>query len=113
MNIEIQTTTDRVLVAIEGDLTLHEARALRRALLEPTSGPASVDIDLGRVPYIDSAGIATLFEAHRRSGRAGGRLVLVDPTAQVREVLRMMRLDTVFVIEGTGVGSSPGPPGGR
>lgn len=87
------------VVRIEGDLVLASARALRRALSGFAPGrELGVVVDLEKVGYMDSSGIATLFEAFQRVRRAGGRFELASLQRQTAELLRLCRLDRVFSI---------------
>ena len=59
-------------------------------------GHYDLAINLAAVTSIDSEGIGQLASLLLRIGRRGGRLVLVDPSAPVKRVLAITRLDTVF-----------------
>ena len=63
-----------------------------------TRGHHDIAIDLAAVASIDSEGIGQLASLLLRIGRRGGRLVLVDPSAPVKRVLAVTRLDTVFEV---------------
>lgn len=53
-----------------------------------------VILDLGRVDAIDAGGLGALVSLHA----AGICLKLMHPTAQVREILRLTKLDSIFEI---------------
>jgi anti-anti-sigma factor len=53
--------------------------------------PHALMLELGRLDYISSAGIRSLFQARRVLGRQGGKLLAVNPQAQIREVLELVR----------------------
>jgi anti-anti-sigma factor len=73
-----------------------------RRLLDEASAlaPERLVVDLRAVPRIDAAGIVLLLWAHRAMVRAGGRLVLRSPAAQVRRMLALARVDQVLEVEG-------------
>jgi anti-sigma B factor antagonist len=88
---------------VVGDITLYNAPEVRKSLLgtlrEP--GVSRVIVNLGKVNYIDSAGIASLVEALKisRDLKKGFALYGLSPTA--REVLELTRLLRVFEVHGT------------
>jgi anti-sigma B factor antagonist len=60
--------------------------------------PARLVLDLSRVPFMDSSGVATLIEALQLQRRAGSKLVLHGLQPKVRGIFEIARLDTVFTI---------------
>jgi anti-anti-sigma factor len=63
MNIEERTVGDVMVLAIKGDITMGESAATRvadkvRSLLQ--EGHDRLVLDLGRVRYVDSAGLGEL-----------------------------------------------------
>ena len=55
-------------------------------------------VDLSRVTYIDSSGLAALIEAMQKMDGCGGKLVLAGLQENVRPIFEIARLDQVFVI---------------
>jgi anti-sigma B factor antagonist len=53
-------------------------------------------LNLAGVAYIDSTGLGELAAAHATVARQGGRIVLVNLTARVQDLLAICRLLTVF-----------------
>ncbi len=83
-----------------GDVTIHTSPKLReqlKALLVPDTH--EVRVLLGEVEFMDSSGIATLVEGLRWSRASGGRFVLAGLHDNVRDVLSLAKLDSVFDIE--------------
>jgi anti-sigma B factor antagonist len=64
---------------------------------------ALIELDIAGVRFIDSAGIRGLLHRRAEAERAGCRLVLVNPTNWVRQVLRVTGLlETFGVAEADG-----------
>ena len=85
------------VVALEGELEVSEAPALRDLLGMLVAGPQSrVLLDLGQVSFIDSSGIGVLVGAHRRAEEAGARIGLAAPNVGVRRVFELTRTDRVL-----------------
>jgi anti-sigma B factor antagonist len=73
---------------------------MRRTLCNALrSKPDAMTVDLSRVSYIDSSGLATLLEAERNARRQNTRLTLKGVQGQTRHFLEITRLDRLFEIE--------------
>ncbi|GAB1692862.1 STAS domain-containing protein [Krasilnikovia sp. M28-CT-15] len=66
-----------------------EAAALR---------PRRLILDLRDCPLLGAAAIDILLRVHRGMISGGGRLVLCAPSARVRHILRLARLEQVFEV---------------
>ena len=97
----VDVTQSGVRVALRGALDVHGAADARLAL-HAAAGEGSGDllVDLSQTTWVDSTGLGVLLGAHRRAGRAGRRLVLLDPPPSLGRVLRATRLDRVLVVRG-------------
>ena len=60
--------------------------------------PKRLIVDLSRVTYIDSSGLAVLIEGMQNMDALGGKLVLAGLQENVRSIFEIARLDQVFVI---------------
>ncbi|TVR95733.1 MAG: anti-sigma factor antagonist [Rhodospirillales bacterium] len=90
--------TGMVVVALEGDVDLQSSPEARRVLLDAVAHGGAVVVDLSKVGYIDSSGIASLVEALQKARQGGSRLVLAAVSDAAMRVLQLARLDRVFVI---------------
>ena len=82
-----------------GDLDLATAPALREQLVDVSrAGATLVVLDLTRVPFLDSVGMSVIIGGHKRLRHTGSRLHLAAPTAPVRRVLGLARLDTFIPV---------------
>jgi anti-sigma B factor antagonist len=81
----------------EGAIDLHVSPELRASLLKVIDGkPKRLVVDLSRVPYVDSSGIAVLILAKQTLDEQGGRLLLASAQEPVRIILESARLDQYF-----------------
>jgi anti-anti-sigma factor len=55
-------------------------------------------LDFTHVTYLNSVELGTLITLHKRARSAGGRVTLFNMNAQLREVLSITRLDTLFAL---------------
>jgi anti-sigma B factor antagonist len=85
--------------APEGALDLHvapETRAALRAMIDRK--PKRLVVDLSRVAYVDSSGLAVLIGAMQSLEHEGGIFMLAGPREAVRLILESARLDQYFLV---------------
>ncbi len=81
----------------EGAIDLHvspEMRVTLRELIEKK--PKRLIVDLSRVPYVDSSGLAVLIGAMQSLEHEGGVFMLAAAQETVRTILQSARLDQYF-----------------
>lgn len=87
------------VVPLEGEIDLNETpQVLSR--LDPliAQRQPQIHVDLSRVSYIDSSGLATFIDAMQRVQAYGGEFALVALRDSVRRIFEIARLDQVFTI---------------
>ncbi len=101
-----------VRVALGGEIDLSDVRLLETSLreveddllddrldgsLDGGSGEFKlIALDLGKVEFIDSAGLAALVQAQWRIESRGGRLALVSAPEHVKRLFALTGLDSRF-----------------
>jgi anti-sigma B factor antagonist len=98
MNHEVKEQGGAVIVALEGDVDLQSSPDARKVLLECVGKRMPVLVDLSKVGYIDSSGVASLVESLQSARKSGSTLILVLVSEGARRVLELARLDKVFTI---------------
>lgn len=101
MRYQIEEAADAVLVTFEGEMDLEYAMEVRAILLDCVTQVSRVVVDMRGVTLIDSSGLASLLEAFQGARRRGKEFVLMGVGAAVNRVIRLARLDTVFVMVDT------------
>jgi len=82
--------SQRVLLA--GRLDTHSYEDLDEALAPLLNRQLhSLVLDLAGVDYISSAGIRSIFKARKALGGHGGKVLLVNPQAQIQKVLDVVK----------------------
>jgi anti-sigma B factor antagonist len=95
--IEERRAGIRALVGMSGDLDFNAAPQLGDAIDRLLEARAhEIWVDLRRLDFIDSTGLAALIGARRRADGAGAKLRLVVDRGPVRDVLELGRMDRVF-----------------
>jgi anti-sigma B factor antagonist len=101
--ISVRDEDDLRVVAVAGEVDASNAEDLRAAALaELPNSARGLILDLRELSYIDSAGIAFIFEAAERLGRRGqGLALVVVPGAAFRRALDVTEIDAVAPIVST------------
>ena len=98
MTEQIIEQDECVIVSLDGDVDLDRAPEVRSTLLDCVGRGRDVLVDLSRVAYIDSSGIASLVEALQCAAKNGTALALIAVSAEALKVFKLARLDKVFSI---------------
>jgi len=94
--VRVEDDGSTACVRVRGEVDIALTPAIDAAV-EGLRG-RDVVIDLREVSFMSSSGLASLLRAKRQADAEGSRLALRAPSRQVREVLDMTRLTTVFTI---------------
>ena len=98
MKIETQ---EGDILAVTGLVELVAANAsqvrddIRAAL---TSTHAALELDLSQVTFLDSSGLGALISLQKALRSQNGTVRLINPAANVRQILELTRLHRVFEI---------------
>ena len=98
MRHEIRDSGGQIVVAFEGDVDLETSPAARKVLLDCLGRKRPIVVDMARVSYIDSSGVASLVEAFQGARKAGLAFALASVSEAAMRVLHLARLDKVFTI---------------
>ncbi|MFN2542593.1 MAG: STAS domain-containing protein [Chthoniobacterales bacterium] len=87
------------VLPLEGEIDLHVSPNVATALQTMIEKkPKRLIVDLARVSYIDSAGLAALIEGMQNVQQYGGKFALASLQEPVRTIFEIARLDQVFRI---------------
>ena len=90
-------STPPKVFSYEGAIDLHVSPEVRSALREIIDEkPKRLVIDLSRVPYVDSSGLAVLIGAKQELETEGGVFMLAGAQDAVRTILESAKLDQYF-----------------
>ncbi len=101
MKVSLRRVNDSITVIdLEGDFDLYSSPKARETLLQLAKEKVpAVIINLEKVGYMDSSGIATLIEALRAMNKYGGKMVLSGLNMKTMEVIKLARLEKIFEIQ--------------
>ena len=100
MQISARRIEKITIFDVSGDIDLANSPEVRKALLKEikeTRTPRVV-MNLMKVRYIDSSGVASLVEGLKASRDAGTRFILVGLSPAAKEVLQLSRLLKIFEV---------------
>jgi anti-anti-sigma factor len=94
MHFEQAETGNVVSLILEGPLDEEGAPDLLPAVDRALQVAARLFlVDLGKVPHANSVGLEVLVGMARRISEAGGRIVFVEPSEVMAQILALTRLD--------------------
>lgn len=99
MMYELKVDGDGATVVLRGDLTAADRDAFETmADRAVASGPRHLTVDLGKLGYMDSAGLGMFLTLREKAEAKGGTVTLHGPAGEVRDLLLLARFDTLFTV---------------
>ena len=100
MQISSREFDKTVIFDVSGDIDLANSPAVRKALLREMREKRTprVVMNMSKVRYIDSSGVASLVEGLKASRDVGTRFILFGLSTTAREVLQLSRLLRIFEV---------------
>ena len=87
------------VISLEGEIDLHVSPRIAATLTSAVKEkPHNLIVDLAKVSYIDSSGLAVLIEAMQSIEKYGGKFALAGLQENVKPIFEIARLDQVFRI---------------
>ena len=98
MNISERRVGEVTIIDLQGNIMYEDGDVeLRGAIARVLdSGSKKVVLNMGEVPYLDSAGLSELVRSFVAVNKRGGRVVLFDLTKKVHDLLSIAKLLTIF-----------------
>ncbi len=98
MSYEVRLEKGYAVVALTGDVDLYKSPDARAVILKCLGDGQHTLVDLSAVNYIDSSGVASLVEGLQMAKDKSLQFGLVGVSKTALNVLKLARLDKVFVI---------------
>jgi anti-sigma B factor antagonist len=99
LEIDVQSSEERTLVTVSGELDASTASFLYDKLSDlEVQDPHNVVLDLAKVTFMDSTGLAIIVTEHKRMQHSNGRLTIFSPPSSVRRLFEITGLTTVLDI---------------
>lgn len=94
----LQIVESNGTLIVSGDLDLHQAAEFRKEAERHINSTSNPRLDLSRVPFLDSAGLATLL-ALSRVAKEQNKSIRVIAVGSPRRVLKITGIDRVLLLE--------------
>jgi anti-sigma B factor antagonist len=100
VQISARHSDNTTIFDVTGDIDLANSPEVRKALLREVREKRTprVVMNLSKVRYIDSSGVASLVEGLKASRDVNSRFILFGLSASAREVLQLSRLLKIFEV---------------
>ena len=87
------------VLQLEGEIDLHVSPEVAESLRTMVAKkPEVLVVDLAKVTYFDSSGLAVLIEAMQKVQAYGGKFAIASVQEAVQHIFEIARLDQVFQI---------------
>jgi len=97
LKINVKQLGTVAFLHLHGQIVNGEAELLRNAV-HSLSNVSAIKLDLARVSTLDAGGLGAMLELREQAEASGIRFELMNITRQIRRVLEITRLDSVFLI---------------
>ncbi len=103
--VEVASADGETIVTARGDIDVTTAPRLRAALTQAQTGVRDdvadrrVVVDMSQVTFLNASGLGVLAGAAVRARRAGGEILLRDPTPMTVRILEITGLLQIFRLE--------------
>jgi len=86
------------VVDLSGKITIGEGDVVLREKVTELldGGRQNIILNLGKVSYMDSAGIGELVACYKRAKEKAGTVKLLNPSGKVYDLLQLTKLEEVF-----------------
>jgi anti-sigma B factor antagonist len=86
------------VVDLSGKITIGEGDVVLREKVSELldGGRQNIILNLGKVSYMDSAGIGELVACYKRAKEKQGNVKLLNPSGKVYDLLQLTKLEEVF-----------------
>ena len=98
MKISSRRVDTATILDVSGNIDMSNSPEVRKVLLREIRENGVVVVNLTRVGYIDSSGVASLVEGLKASRESGSRFILFGLNDSAREVLKISRLLKLFEV---------------
>jgi anti-sigma B factor antagonist len=90
LSVVIENEPGAAVLTVSGELDMASSPELDHAIERVESAPQeAIIVDLGKLEFMDVAGLRVLLEAHERAAQRGARLYLVNVRSGVRRLFTL------------------------
>ena len=110
MSFPLWRENGTTVVGIDGALDVSTRQELKGLVLEAVErGERAFRLDFSRTGFVDSSGLGVLLSLNKKIKETGGAVAFTGLSEDLRHLLELTRLDTLFRIEGEDGGAADLP----
>jgi len=99
MTVKIDVKNELTVCQIDGEIDINSSPEVKKAFDELISKKTpKIVINLSKVSYVDSSGLATFVEILKNMRSYGGRMRITNLSAKVKSLFEITKLDKLFEI---------------
>jgi anti-sigma B factor antagonist len=99
MSVKIENRNGLSICRIEGEIDINSSPAVKKSFDKLIGAKAPrIIVNLSKVTYVDSSGLATLVDILKNMRSYGGRLRLTNLSSKVRSLFEITKLEKLFEI---------------
>lgn len=99
MPMKTETKNGLIVCYVDGEIDINTSPGLKKSFDKLIGSKApKVVVNLSKVTYVDSSGLATLVEILKNMRSYGGRLRLSDMSSKVKSLFEITKLEKLFDI---------------
>jgi anti-sigma B factor antagonist len=93
MEVNVRTVDEVTVVELAGEATWATTPVAEERILDQAKPGVKMCLDLSRVTYMSSAGLRLLLKIYRTISGAGGQVVLVGTSSDLRDTMQLTGFD--------------------
>lgn len=99
MAVRIENRNGLWVCCVEGDIDINSSPGIKKSFDKLISSRApKIVVNLSKVAYVDSSGLATLVEILKNMRSYGGKMRLTNLSSKVRSLFEITKLEKLFEI---------------
>lgn len=99
MSVKIETKNGLTVCHVEGEIDINSSPGIKKSFDKVLSSKTpKIIVNLSKVTYVDSSGLATLVEILKNMRSYGGRLRLTNLSSKVKSLFEITKLEKLFEI---------------
>lgn len=101
MNMKIRESEDGLVIMLSGELDHHAAKGALKEIADVADElvPTSCILDMSKITFMDSSGIAVVLGLYRKMSEVGGRVAVRNTPPSVMKVFKIAGLERIVTFE--------------
>ena len=98
MSINVINNNGTEVIHLALEIDLDSSPSVREQIKKSLNNSKTVHVDLSKVGYIDSSGVASLIEGMQIAKKSAKEFALINVSNEVMKVIKLAHLDKIFKI---------------